>query len=159
MVDKSLSTRIVQETPDPPTAETAKRRHDELTHPAVKRMRPGCGRGHHRTMSDDDDQTRHDFRDAVNMSPAELEKWLDTDKSKKVGQKDGGGESTGHQSGRRIVDLLRRKKDDLTDSDLAHMRKVVGYVSRHLAQRPSGDITETAWSYSLMNWGHDPAKK
>jgi hypothetical protein len=36
------------------------------------------------------------------------------------------------------------------------MHKVVGYVHRHLAQRPSGDVTDTAWRYSLMNWGHDP---
>ncbi|MDD7928213.1 DUF3140 domain-containing protein [Microbacterium thalli] len=107
---------------------------------------------------EDDDQTRHEFRDVVNMAPAELEKWLDSDESHSVGQKDGGGESTGHQSGRRIVDLLRTKKDDLTESDVQHMRKVVGYVRRHLAQRPSGDITETPWRYSLMNWGHDPAK-
>ena len=106
----------------------------------------------------DDDTTRADFRDAVNMSPAELEKWLDTDESKAVGQKNGGSESTGHASGRRIVALLRTKKDDLSESDLAHMRKVVGYVDRHLAQRPSGDIAETPWRFSLMNWGHDPAK-
>ncbi|GLJ80268.1 DUF3140 domain-containing protein [Microbacterium imperiale] len=108
---------------------------------------------------ENDDQTRHEFRDVVNMAPAELEKWLDSDESQSVGQKDGGGESTGHQSGRRIVELLRTKKDDLTDSDVQHMRKVVGYVRRHLAQRPSGDITETPWRYSLMNWGHDPAKE
>lgn len=38
------------------------------------------------------------------------------------------------------------------------MRKVVGYVKRHLAQKPSGDVTDTAWRYSLMNWGHDPLK-
>ncbi|QLD12008.1 DUF3140 domain-containing protein [Microbacterium oleivorans] len=109
-------------------------------------------------MSDDDDQVRKDFRDAVNMSPSELEHWLEGDESRAVGQKDGGGESTGHRSGRRIVSLLRTKKDDLTDGDLDHMRKVLGYIERHLAQRPSGDITETAWRYSLMNWGHDPAK-
>lgn len=36
------------------------------------------------------------------------------------------------------------------------MRKVVGYVRRHLAQRPSGDVEDTRWRYSLMNWGHDP---
>jgi hypothetical protein len=29
-------------------------------------------------------------------------------------------------------------------------------VHRHLAQRPSGDVRETRWRYSLMNWGHDP---
>jgi Protein of unknown function (DUF3140) len=56
------------------------------------------------------------------------------------------------------VDLLGTKKADLTDSDVEHMRKVVGYVHRHLEQRPSGDVTETRWRYSLMNWGHDPVK-
>ena len=30
--------------------------------------------------------------------------------------------------------------------------------SRHLAQRPSGNVTDTPWRYSLMNWGHDPKK-
>ncbi|TQK18756.1 uncharacterized protein DUF3140 [Microbacterium sp. SLBN-154] len=99
-----------------------------------------------------------DFDDAVNMTASELETWLDTDESKDVGQKDGGEESTGHASGRRIVKILRKKKADLTDSDYAHMKKVTGYVSRHSSQRPSGDVTETPWRYSLMNWGHDPQK-
>jgi hypothetical protein len=39
------------------------------------------------------------------------------------------------------------------------MRKVLGYIKRHSAQRPSGDVTDTPWRYSLMNWGHDPLKK
>jgi hypothetical protein len=99
-----------------------------------------------------------DFDSAVNMTASELEKWLETDESRAVGQKDGGGESTGHASGRRIVALLRTKKADLTDANRAHMRKVAGYVHRHLAQRPSGDVRETPWRYSLMNWGHDPLK-
>ena len=38
------------------------------------------------------------------------------------------------------------------------MRKVVGYVNRHTKQRPDGDVSETSWRYSLMNWGHDPLK-
>ncbi|MCG7416768.1 MULTISPECIES: DUF3140 domain-containing protein [Microbacterium] len=109
-------------------------------------------------MNDDDQQTRADFDDAVNMTASELKKWLDTDESKAVGQKDGGGESTGHRSGRRIVEILGKKKADLTDADLAHMRKVVGYVKRHRAQRPKGDVSDTDWRYSLMNWGHDPQK-
>jgi ribosomal protein L11 len=100
-----------------------------------------------------------EFKDAVNMTAAELEKWLKTDESQKVGQKSGGGESVGHDSGRKIVKILRTKKADLTEADLAHMRKVVGYVHRHLKQRPSGDVEDTAWRWSLMNWGHDPLKK
>lgn len=109
--------------------------------------------------SDDDSDTWTHFHGTVNMTATELEKWLHTEESKSVGQKSGAsGESTGHQSGRRIVEILRAKKSELSDHDYAHMREVVGYTRRHLAQRPSGDLTETAWRYSLMNWGHDPAK-
>jgi hypothetical protein len=103
---------------------------------------------------------RREFGEAVNMTAGELERWLDSDESRSVGQKDGGGESTGHASGRRIVELLHTKKEDLTDDDLAHMRKVHGYVQRHLAQEPKQENVESSrWRYSLMNWGHDPLKK
>ncbi len=96
-----------------------------------------------------------EWTDAVNMTASALEKWLDTDESRSSGDSSGG-ESTGHRSGRRIVKILSTNKSDLTEDDAAHMRKVVGYVHRHLAQRPEGDVTETKWRYSLMNWGHDP---
>ena len=109
---------------------------------------------------DDADDVRRQFADAVNMTAAELETWLATDESQEVGQKSGGSEeSTGHESGRRIVELLRTKKDDLTDDDLAHMRTVHDYVQRHLAQGPDEDVETSRWRYSLMNWGHDPLKK
>jgi DNA topoisomerase VI subunit B len=105
-------------------------------------------------------ETHEDFRAAVNMTAGELEKWLQTEESREVGQKKSeGAESVGHDSGRKIIKLLRARKGDLTEADEAHMRKVTGYVHRHLAQRPSGDVTETKWRYSLMNWGHDPLKK
>ncbi|RBY82740.1 DUF3140 domain-containing protein [Blastococcus sp. TF02A-26] len=112
-------------------------------------------------MADEDPDTiRREFGEAVNMTPKQLEDWLQTEESQSVGQKSGGsGESTGHESGRRIVELLRTKKDDLTDDDLAHMRKVHGYVQRHLAQGPSTDVETSNWRYSLMNWGHDPLEK
>ncbi|OBI10613.1 DNA-binding protein [Mycobacterium sp. E2462] len=109
-------------------------------------------------MAADDDTTWREFHDTVNMTARELQKWLSSDESRSVGQKKGGDESTGHASGRRIVDILQAKRADLTDDDYAHMRKVVGYAKRHLAQRPHGDIDESPWRYSLMNWGHDPSK-
>lgn len=104
------------------------------------------------------DEVWPEWQDAVNLTPSELRQWLDTDESKSVGQKDGG-ESVGHESGRRIVTLLEKHKADMTDDDVSHMRKVVGYVHRHMAQKPSSNITESKWRYSLMNWGHDPLKK
>jgi Protein of unknown function (DUF3140) len=110
--------------------------------------------------TEDPGTVRREFGEAVNMTAGELERWLESDESRSVGQKDGGGESTGHASGRRIVELLRTKAADLTDDDLAHMRKVHGYVQRHLAQEPAKEDVETSrWRYSLMNWGHDPLKK
>ena len=75
-------------------------------------------------MSDSDDDVRAEFDEAVNMTAKQLENWLETDESRSVGQKDDGGESTGHRSGRRIISLLGKRKDDLTDDDLAHMKKV-----------------------------------
>jgi DNA topoisomerase VI subunit B len=101
-----------------------------------------------------------EFRDAVNMTATELKKWLASDESQEVGQKKSSGdESVGHDSGRKIVQILGKKKAELTDADEQHMRKVVGYVHRHMAQRPDGDVTDTRWRHSLMNWGHDPLKK
>jgi uncharacterized protein DUF3140 len=111
------------------------------------------------SSTDDAGTVRPDFAEAVNMTAGELEQWLGTDESRAVGQKDAGGESTGHGSGGRIVELLRTRKGDLTEDDLAHMRKVHGYVQRHLARRPTKEeIAPSRWRYSLMNWGHDPLK-
>ncbi len=103
-------------------------------------------------------ETRSEFGDAVNMTASELKDWLGTEESRSVGDSGGQGESTGHRMGRTIVALLDTKAADLDDDDLGAMRKVTGYVHRHLAQRPSGDVSETKWRYSLMNWGHDPLK-
>ncbi|MFK4145230.1 DUF3140 domain-containing protein [Streptomyces sp. NPDC004065] len=108
-------------------------------------------------MAGDDRQETWDaFRALVDMTPSDLEKWLATEESWAAGEHKDGGESTGHASGRRIVSILRKKKADLSDADYDHMRKVVGYIRRHLAQRPPGDVSGTRWRHSLMNWGHDP---
>jgi hypothetical protein len=88
-----------------------------------------------------------DFKKQVNMTAAELEKWLDTEESKSVGQDSGDGTSIGHKSGEQIITILRKKKDDLTAADEAHMHKVHSYISRHSAQGLEKDV------------GHDPLKK
>lgn len=98
------------------------------------------------------------FYNNVNMAPSELEKWLDTENSKSVGQDSGGGESIGHKSGRQIIKIKRTKKADLTKSDYEHMEKVNSYVPHHSAQKPSGDVEDSNWRYSLKNCGHDPLK-
>ena len=98
----------------------------------------------------DRDKVLGDFRAAVNMKAAELEEWLASDESRRVGwRRPGAEESVGHASGRWIARL--------DDDDDRHMRRVVGFVRRHRAQEPANSVT-SRWRYSLMNWGCDPLK-
>ncbi|MBW4697800.1 MAG: DUF3140 domain-containing protein [Aphanocapsa lilacina HA4352-LM1] len=97
-----------------------------------------------------------DFQQVVNMSSKEIERWLATKESQSVGQKQDENGSIGHQSGKKIIQILDKKKSDYTDNDMQHMQRVVSYVRRHSAQKPEGDIEHSRWRYSLMNWGHDP---
>jgi len=109
-------------------------------------------------QTDDHETIWQEFREGVNMTPKEIENWLETDESRSVGMSKDGGESVGHESGRLIVEIRNTRKADLTDDQWDHMRKVVGYIARHSRQRPKGDVEDTNWRYSLMNWGHDPLK-
>ena len=85
--------------------------------------------------------------------------WLETSESRKVGiMRAGSSESVGHASGRRIISILGKSASELDSDDLSHMRKVVGFVRRHRAQRPV-NIYTSRWRYSLMNWGYDPTKE
>ena len=61
-------------------------------------------------MADSNHQEIWDeFRSLVNMTPSELENWLDSDESKAVGQKsEDGGESVGHKSGHTIIEIPKR---------------------------------------------------
>ena len=112
--------------------------------------------------TDEKADIRKDFAEAVNLTPAVLEKWLDSDDSRAVGWKgkdgDGAGESVGHASGRHILRIKAKQVANLSEADYAHMKKVIGYVHRHLKQRPAHP-EESRWRFSLMNWGHDPMKK
>ena len=102
-----------------------------------------------------------EFKKLVNMTPGQLEKFLHTKDSTTVGfKKEGKGESVGHASGRRIIEIKGKKAADLSKDDVKHMKKVIGYINRHCAQGPAHktDVKESKWRYSLMNWGHDPMK-
>lgn len=109
-------------------------------------------------MAKSDDQVIQEFDEAVNVTRKELEEWLKTDESKSVGQSDGGSESKGHESGRKILQILDKNKTDYSSDDIDYMRRVVSYVHRHESQKPSGDVKDSNWRYSLLNWGHDPLK-
>jgi hypothetical protein len=94
-------------------------------------------------MAKSDKKVQKEFREAVNMDADELKEWLETDESKSVGQSDDGGESKGHESGRRIVEILEKDDEDIGQDDVDHMRRVVSYVHRHQAQKPEEDVEDS----------------
>ena len=51
------------------------------------------------------------FKSMVNMSASQLEKWLKTEESKNTGWDSGDGESIDHKSGKKIIKILRKKKN------------------------------------------------
>ncbi|PWN40026.1 hypothetical protein IE81DRAFT_278566, partial [Ceraceosorus guamensis] len=116
-------------------------------------------------MGKSDADVVSEFNEYVNMTVPELEEWLSSSESQESGWGDAGeGESVGHESGRKIVDILKRnpkkQEDKYTEEDLQHMRKVAAYCKRHLAQegplkdRKSEDELKQTKSYkSLANWG------
>lgn len=118
----------------------------------------------HEMTADEKKAIHEEFRRLVNIPVKRLRTWLDSDESRSVGMtsegekvtKSGGGEAVGHHMGERILQIQATKQGDFSPEDFADMRKVVGYIHRHSAQRPDGDITDTRWRKSLMNWGHDP---
>lgn len=106
----------------------------------------------------DRDKIRRDFAAAVNMTAGEIGQWLGTEESRSVGWvPPGGGESVGHEAGRRIAAILGSAEGELGEGDYALMRKAVGFIRRHRAQEPANPVT-SRWRYSLMNWGCDPLK-
>ncbi|EST09156.2 Mediator complex, subunit Med22 [Kalmanozyma brasiliensis GHG001] len=119
-------------------------------------------------MVKSDDDVIKEFGELVNMSATELEKWLKGKDSTSSGWTNGeGGETVGHQSGTKIVDILKRnpdkKKDKYTDDDIKHMRKVVSYNKRHLAQeehlkqKKSKEELQKTKSYKSLKTGQPDA--
>ncbi|KAI9751448.1 MAG: hypothetical protein M4579_006058 [Chaenotheca gracillima] len=116
-------------------------------------------------MVKDNDTVIKEFNELVNMTPEELESWLQGEASQESGwsKDDGSGESIGHDSGRQIIQILRKNPskspDGYEQADIDHMRKVVAYNKRHLAQEATAKKNPDSKSYkSLKNWGHDAAK-
>lgn len=67
-------------------------------------------------------------------------------------------------SGRKIIEILEKnpKKDPkkYDDEDLQHMRKVVAYCKRHLAQEEKAkQDPESKSARSLKNWGESCFQK
>lgn len=94
---------------------------------------------------------------SVNCTPEQIEEWHTTAESAAVGtRRPGDVWSVGQLAGQRTVELLETPPAEWTEADRAHVRRVAGFVRRHRAQWPRGDVRASRWRHSLRNWGHDP---
>ena len=95
------------------------------------------------------------FHEAVNMTSDELRSWLLTESSGEdafAAEPDLGLP----ELGRKVVEILRKRKVDLTSEDANVMRRVSDYVADSESNRPDEGIRHDQWRRSLMTVGHDP---
>jgi len=98
-----------------------------------------------------------EFHQVVNMTSDELRAWLLTEASGEEALPDQPGMGV-PELGLRVVELLRKRKTDLTDADTETMRQVVDFVEDRTEQRPPAGPADDEWRRTLMTVGHDPLK-
>jgi DNA primase catalytic subunit len=104
-----------------------------------------------------DDALWDEFHRVVNMSSRELLEWLRIRSADE--QTEELPDHAGTQTGQRVLQILKKRRVDLTEDDERTMRKVVDKV--HAERR--ADLEPTAgqanWRHRLMTIGHDPLKE
>jgi glutamyl-tRNA reductase len=97
-----------------------------------------------------------EFHRVVNMTSRELMDWLRTQSADEDTEELP--DQAGTQTGRRVLEILQKRRVDLTADDEDVMRTVVDRV--HAERRD--DLEPTAgqenWRHRLMTIGHDPLK-
>lgn len=97
-----------------------------------------------------------EFHRVVNMTSRELRDWLRTRSAHEDTEELP--DHSGTRTGQHVLEILRKRRGDLTDDDEQVMRKVVEKI--HAERRD--DLEPTAgqenWRHRLMSLGHDPLK-
>lgn len=97
------------------------------------------------------------FHEVINMTSEELRAWLLAQARGPQAVGDGPGPGL-PRLGERVVDLLRKRKADLTDDDALTMGAVVDIAETLIAHPPDDGVSGERWRRSLMTVGHDPRK-
>lgn len=97
-----------------------------------------------------------EFHRVVNMTSRELSEWLRTQASDQ--DEEALPDQAGPHLGRRVLEILGKRKTDLRDDDVDVMRRVVDRV--HAERRDDLETTagDARWRHRLMSIGHDPLK-
>jgi hypothetical protein len=97
------------------------------------------------------------FHQVINMTSEELRAWLLTEASGENASPVGSGPAL-PELGRQVVELLRKRKVELTEQDADVMEQVVDFVLTQEAEGPADMESDAEWRRSLMTVGHDPMR-
>jgi hypothetical protein len=114
---------------------------------------------------DDFDEKYKKWDKLVNMSPSELESFLNSDEGKEAGLSRGeasdAGISSGRDSARAILRMMKKKKEDWNETDKEWLGKQISFISRMRGNKGplrDEDGKPTRKLLALKIWGHDPEK-
>lgn len=102
------------------------------------------------------DELWNEFHTVVNMSSRELQDWLRTHSAGE--DSEALPDAAGSETGRHVLEILGKRKQDLTDDDVAVMRRVVTAVRSERRQDLEPTAGQAPWRHRLMTMGHDPLK-
>ena len=103
-----------------------------------------------------DDELWQEFHTVVNMTSRELEDWLRTRSADE--DEEALPDQAGTPTGRHVVQILGKRRGDLTDDDARVMRRVVERVRAQRRDDLEPTAGDAAWRHRLMSLGHDPLK-
>lgn len=102
------------------------------------------------------DELWEEFHQVVNMTSRELSEWLRVRSASEEAElpPDQAGTSTGQH----VVNILGKRRTDLTAKDIAVMKSVVGKVREQRREDLEPTAGQAVWRHQLMTIGHDPLK-
>jgi glutaminase len=97
------------------------------------------------------------FHQVVNMTAEELRIWLLNHHQDQLAVPGEPGPPL-QELGLKVVQLLGKRKVDLTGEDADVMLRVADFVTQEEARRPDDAMNDEQWRHLLMTVGHDPLK-
>ena len=112
---------------------------------------------HHRhEHTEVDDELWDEFHQYVNMTSRELEDWL----RERSATEDAEAlpDEAGTPTGRHVLAILGKRREDLTADDVRVMRNVIRRLSDQVNLENEPLAGDAAWRHRVMSLGHDPLK-
>jgi hypothetical protein len=97
-----------------------------------------------------------EFHTVVNMTSRELQEWLSVESAAEETEELP--DQAGPPTGRRVLEILGKRRTDLTADDARVMQRVCDVVRSQRNAEMEPKAGDANWRHSLMNIGHDPLK-